>query len=181
MRLTFAAAFLPIALAACATPEPIALVGPTPPPARDRLHTPASVTDGKLQYTPEWKEFAPIMTHRRPYPTQEQAQFAFERSQWTTVRDTIIRKSGPSGMTQVYEPTTDAAAVRIFACKPGALHGGIGRTIPVRQNVVVCATDLLDNAGEAVARVPLNFYYQGGAWRVNDPEPGYVPPRWAGR
>lgn len=180
MRLLLAA-LLPIALAACATPEPVALVGPTPPPARDRLHTPDNVTSGKLQYTREWKEFAPIMTHRRPYPTQEQAQFAFERSQWTSVRDTIIRKSAYASTTQVYAPTTDTAAVRIFACKPGALHGEIGRTIPVRQNVVVCATDLLDSNGEAVARVPLNFYYQSGAWRVNDPEPGYVPPRWASR
>lgn len=180
MRLTFAA-ILPIAFAACATPEQVAIVGPTPPPAYDRLHAPANVTDGKLQYTRDWKEFAPIMTHRGAYPTQEQAQFAFERSQWTVVRDNLIRKSGPSTMTQVYAPSSDAAGVRIFACKPGALHGSIGRTIPVGKNVVVCASDLLGANGESVARIPLNFYYERGAWRVHDPEPGYVPPRWTRR
>ena len=73
------AVFAPIAafLSGCETPPPAALVAP--PPARDRLYTPAEITPGRLQYAREPDAFAPVLTDRVAYPTQEQANNAFAR------------------------------------------------------------------------------------------------------
>jgi len=134
------------------------------PPASDRLYAPNEVTSGKLQYAGDGQPFAPVMTRRHPYPTQVQANFAFERSRWT-------------GAFQL----ADGAGIfiRTFACRPGALNSATGRTIASREAVAVCATDILDGAGQVLSRVPLNFYYEGHAWRVHDPDPSYAPPRWS--
>ena len=73
------AVFAPIAavLSGCETPPPAAMVAP--PPARDRLYTPAEITPGRLQYAREPDAFAPVLTDRVAYPTQEQANNAFGR------------------------------------------------------------------------------------------------------
>lgn len=165
MRYTFPMA-LTCLLSACGV-EQNALMEPlsVAPPARDSLYAPNEVTSGKLQYARDGQPFAPVMTRRHPYPTQVQAAFAIERS-----RRNEALQLGHSN-----------ASIRIFACRPGALNGATGRTMAARQPVVVCATDVLDGAGQAMGRVPLNFYYEGHAWRVHDPDPSYTPPPWFNR
>ena len=135
-------------------------------PQSDTLYAPGEVASGGLQYAGDGQPFAPVMTRRHPYPTEIQASFAFERSRWI-------------GAFQL----ADAAgiSIRIFACRPGALNGATGRTIASREAVAVCATDVLDGAGQVLSRVPLNFYSEGQAWRVHDPEPSYALPRWSSR
>ena len=93
------AVFAPIAafLSGCETPPPAALVAP--PPARDRLYTPAEITPGRLQYAREPDAFAPVLTDRVAYPTQEQANNAFARenmaSSYPTTGPYVIRASDP--------------------------------------------------------------------------------------
>lgn len=137
-----------------------------PAPRNDTLYSPGEVTSGRLQYAGDGQAFAPVMTRRHPYPTQAQANFAFERSRWA----------------EVFQLTDGAGiSIRIFACRPGALNGATGRTVTSREVVAVCATDVTDGAGRVLSRVPLNFYYEGHAWRVHDPDPSYAPPRWSSR
>jgi hypothetical protein len=137
-----------------------------PAPRSDSLYTPGEVTSGRLQYAGDGQPFAPVMTRRHPYPTQVQAIFAFERSRWT-------------GAFQLADGA--GISIRIFACRPGALNGTTLRAIAAREAVVVCVTDVIDEAGQVLSRMPLNFYYEGQAWRVHDPDPSYVPPRWSSR
>ena len=93
------AVLAPIAafLSGCETPPPAALVAP--PPARDRLYTPAEITPGRLQYAREPDAFAPVLTDRVAYPTQEQANNAFARenmaSSYPTKGPYVIRASDP--------------------------------------------------------------------------------------
>lgn len=136
------------------------------PPQRDVLYTPREATSGKLHYADDRQPFAPVMTQRRPYPTQGQAAFAFERSTW---RETLSQ-GGDRDFT-----------IQVFACRPGALDGQTGRTMPSRGPVAACATDIVDGSGQMLSRVPLNFYYSDRAWRLHDPNPTYTPPRWATR
>ncbi len=107
------AVLAPIAafLSGCETPPPAALV--TPPPARDRLYAPAEITPGRLQYAREPDTFAPVLTDRVPYPTQEQANNAFARenmaSSYPTKGPYVIRASDPL-------PTErPAASIRLLA------------------------------------------------------------------
>ena len=154
-------------LGACGI-EQNALMEPShiPAPRSDTLYAPGEVASGRLQYAGDGQAFAPVMTRRHPYPTEIQASFAFERSRWI-------------GAFQL----ADAAgiSIRIFACRPGALNGATGRTIASREAVAVCATDILDETGQVLSRLPLNFYYEGHAWRVHDPDPSYAPSRWSNR
>ena len=121
------AVFAPIAafLSGCETPPPAALVAP--PPARDRLYTPAEITPGRLQYAREPDAFAPVLTDRVAYPTQEQANNAFARenmaSSYPTKGPYVIRASDPL-------PTERrATSLRLFACKPGVLNSVTGRIV----------------------------------------------------
>ena len=51
------------------------------PPAGDALLTPREVIPGRLEYARQPDTFAPVLTQRVAYPTQEQANYAFERFQ----------------------------------------------------------------------------------------------------
>ena len=150
------AVFAPIAafLSGCETPPPAALVAP--PPARDRLYTPAEITPGRLQYAREPDAFAPVLTDRVAYPTQEQANSAFARenmaSSYPTKGPYVIRASDPL-------PTERRAiSLRLFACKPGVLNSVTGRIVEPRGKAVHCATDFLDGQGRRLARETVNFY-----------------------
>lgn len=165
MRCVFPTALASL-LSACGV-EQNALMEPlsVAPPASDRLYAPNEVTNGKLQYARDGQPFAPVMTRRHPYPSQAQANFALERSRWN----------------EVFQRGHPDVSIRIFACRPGALNGATGRTIASGEAAAVCATDILDGAGQTMGRVPLNFYYADHAWRVHDPDPSYAPPAWSNR
>ena len=154
----------------------------TPTPATDRLLTPAAVDMAHLQYTPDYQTFAPVMTERTAYPTQTQANDAYQRSLWPTVRYATVANGEPHVITaRGADEAAYPTSIRLFACKPGGLDGITGRVSAYRAPVVVCATDFLDAAGASVSRQPLNFYYYRHAWRVQDPAPSYEPPPWSTR
>ena len=155
-------------LAGCAVqPEPLPLAAaPVTAPARDALYAPAEARAGRLAYAPDRSTFAPVLTERVPYPTQAQAQNAFLRSPWTAVRFASAAEPG------------HAASVRLFACRPGALDGQTGRMARYSGPVVLCATEFLDEAGQALWRAPINFYFHRHAWRMHDPHPPRVPAPW---
>ena len=69
-------------LGGCQLSSPAAYM--VPPPARDLLSTPAEITPGRLQYAREPDTFAPVLTERVAFPTQEQANNAFEREDMAT-------------------------------------------------------------------------------------------------
>src|SRR5208283_5783474 len=131
------AVFAPIAafLSGCETP-PAALV--LPPPARDRLYMPAEITPGRLQYAREPDTFAPVLTDRVAYPTQEQANNAFARenlaSSYPTTGPSVIRASDP------LPSERRAISLRLFACKPGALTSATGRIVEPSIRAVHCET-----------------------------------------
>jgi hypothetical protein len=170
------AVLAPIAafLSGCETSPPIALVAP--PLARDRLYTPAEITPGRLQYAREPDAFAPILTDRVAYPTQEQANNAFARenmaSSYPTKGPYVIRASDPS-------PTErPAASLRLFACKPGVLNSVMGRIVEPRGHAVHCATDFLDGQGRRLSRETVNFFYSEGAWKMLETNAPTTPAAW---
>jgi hypothetical protein len=170
------AVFAPIAafLSGCETPPPAALVAP--PPVRDRLYTPAEITPGRLQYAREPDAFAPVLTDRVAYPTQEQANSAFARenmaSFYPTAGPYVIRASDPL-------PTQRrAASLRLFACKPGVLNSVTGRIVEPRGKAVHCATDFLDGQGRRLSRETVNFCYAGGAWQMLETNAPTTPAAW---
>lgn len=149
-------------------------------PATSAYLAPEQVDRGGQEYGSGYERFPPIMTARTGYPTQNQATAALRLSRWRTVSiRTLVTKEGiktidvPAAL-----PDTVADRVRLFACRPGALDGVTGRVRTYRGPVVVCASDLIGADGAVLARVPLNFYYWQGAWRVQDPRPGYKPVPW---
>jgi len=168
----------------CATPPPPA-PEPAPPilPARDAYLKPDRVDDGKLQYTDDYATFAPFMARRTGYPTQQQAQYAFQRSQWHGMPFKTVRtRYGAKVLENVsYQPDFPTTAIRLFACSPGALDGITGRIVKSSHPLVHCATDLLGPNHERLARVPLNFYYTDKQWRLQDPNPSYRAPEWRNR
>jgi hypothetical protein len=144
-------------------------------PVTSAYLAPEQVDRGGQEYGSGYERFPPVMTARTGYPTQNQANAALRLSRWGTVPiQTIVTKEGvktidlPAAL-----PDTVAHRVRLFACRPGALDGVTGRVRTYRGPVVVCASDLIGADGAVLARVPLNFYYWQGAWRVQDPRPGY--------
>ena len=149
-------------------------------PATSAYLTPEQVDRGRQEYGSGYERFPPIMTARTGYPAQNQANAALLLSRWGTVPiRTLITKEGVKTIAAPAEPA-DALArrVRLFACRPGALDGETGRVRTYRGPVVVCASDLIGADGAILARVPLNFYYWQGAWRVQNPRPGYKPVPW---
>jgi hypothetical protein len=146
-------------------------------PARDALYTPDQVRAGRLEYAPDRSSFAPVLTERAAYPTQPQAQNAFLRSQWSAVRFPGVTK-GPVQSVRFTGPGYPAAAVRLFACRPGVLDGQTGRMVRYRGPVVLCATEFLDEGGTRLWRAPINFYFHNQAWRMHDPKPPAAPAPW---
>ncbi len=170
------AVLAPIAafLSGCETTPPAAMVAP--PPGRDRLYTPAEITPGRLQYAREPDAFAPVLTDRVAYPTQEQANTAFARenmaSSYPTKGPYVIRASDPL-------PTERrATSLRLFACKPGALNSVTGRIVEPSGHAVHCATDFLDGQGRRLSRETVNFFYSGGAWRMFETNAPTTPAAW---
>ena len=170
------AAFVPVAafLSGCETPPPAAMVAP--PPARDRLSTPAEITPGRLQYAREPDAFAPVLTDRVAYPTQEQANNAFARenmaSSYLTKGPYVVRARDP------LPAERRAASLRLFACKPGALNSVTGRIVEPAGHAVHCATDFLDGQGRRLSRQTVNFYYSEGAWRMLETNAPTTPAAW---
>ncbi len=170
------AVFAPIAafLSGCETPPPVGLVAP--PPARDRLYTPAEITPGRFQYAREPDAFAPVLSDRVAYPTQEQANNAFARenmaSSYPTKGPYVIRASDP------LPAERRAASLRLFACKPGALNSVTGRVIEPSGRTVHCATDFLDGQGRRLSRETVNFFYSEGAWRMLETNAPTMPAAW---
>ncbi len=170
------AVLAPIAafLSGCETAPPAALVAP--PPARARLYTPAEITPGRLQYAREPDAFAPVLTDRIAYPTQEQANNAFARenivSSYQTKGPYVIRASDPL-------PTERRAmSLRLFACKPGVLNSVTGRIVEGQSHADHCATDFLDGQGRWLARQTVNFYHEEGAWRMLETDAPTTPAAW---
>lgn len=166
-------------LAGCATqPEPLTpLAAMIAAPTRDALYTPNQVRSGRLEYAPDRSTFAPVLTERAAYPTQPQAQNAFLRSQWFSVRFSGVVK-GPVQPATFTGPSYPAASVRLFACRPGALDGQTGRMVRYRGPVVLCATDFLDDGGQRLWRAPINFYFHQQVWRMHEPDPPRAPASW---
>ena len=161
-------------LSGCETPPPAALVAP--PPVCDRLYTPAEITPGRLQYAREPDAFAPVLTDRVAYPTQEQANNAFDRdnmaSSYPTKGPYVIRASDP------LPAEHRAMSLRLFACKPGVLNSVTGRIVDPRGKAVHCATDFLDGQGRRLSRETVNFYYAAGAWRMLETNAPSTPAAW---
>jgi len=162
--------------AACAshTGGPVSAIPYVPP--SDAYREPASVDGRHQQYAPGYQRFPPIMTERTGYPTQEQANFALQRSRWisTPINRVAVVSASPSAVAS----DARAAGVRLFACRRGGLDGVTGHVTRYRWPIVVCSSDLLSAEGRVLARVPLNFYYWQRAWHVYDPQPSYRPAPW---
>lgn len=176
VRANHIALFAPLAvlLSACAPPAPVAYV--TPPPARDGLYTPAAITPGRLEYAREPDSFAPILTHRLAYPTQAQANNAFDRENMAAYYPTkgpyVIRADDP------LPSDRRAASVHLFACRPGVLNSVTGRIDPARAHGVHCATDFLDDQGRFLSRETVNYYYYANAWRMRETDAPTSPAPW---
>lgn len=165
-------ALLAALLSACASP-PVALV-PTPS-ARDRLYMPNEITPGRLEYARAPDSFAPVLTHRVAYPTQSQANNAFDRENWTA----HVPARGPSVIRATDPLPADrrAAGVRLFACRPRILNSVTGRIDPARLNGVHCATDFLNAQGRPLSRQTVNYFYDANAWHMRATDaPTSVPP-----
>ena len=149
-------------------------------PATSAYLAPEQVDRGGQEYGSGYERFPPVMTARTGYPTQNQANAALRLSRWGTVPiRTLVTKEGVRTIAVSADlPDALAHRVRLFACRPGALDGVTGRVQTYRGPVVVCASDLIGADGAILARVPLNFYYWQGAWRVQEPRPGYKPVPW---
>jgi hypothetical protein len=131
------------------------------PPARDRLLTPREVIPGRLAYADEPDAFAPVLANRIAYPTQAQANGAFQRSQ-------ALSESSEA----------EAVHIRLFACRPGALDDVTGRIELPHGRVVHCATDFLDARGRRLFRETVNFAYERGAWIMAVTAPPKTPAPW---
>lgn len=168
-------------VAGCAETPPPAPVAFSAPPAHDRLYRPERVEKGRLEYTPDYQTFAPVMTQRVAYPTQTQANHAFQRSQWSgqTVERIVTKEGVKYRRAEIYQSDAAVAGVRLFACKPGVINPITMRIQNSRgEHLVHCATDLLDAADRPVARLPLNFYHWRGVWNLHDPDVYLRPARW---
>ncbi|PZR88495.1 MAG: hypothetical protein DI537_23640 [Stutzerimonas stutzeri] len=177
-NLLFGFAAAAVTLAGCAS-QPVT-DAQISSPATSVYLAPEQVDRGGQEYGSGYERFPTVMTARTGYPTQNQANTALRLSRWATVpiralvtKEVIKTIDAPAAL-----PDTVADRVRLFACRPGALDGVTGRVRTYRGPVVVCASDLIGADGAVLARVPLNFYYWQGAWRVQDPRPGYKPVPW---
>jgi len=134
-------------------------------PATDPLYWPDRVQPGRLEYAPDRTTFAPILTERFPYPTQQEAN------------DAYLRLLAMAPATNRPYP----ASLWLFGCKPGAIDSQTARVTRYRAPIAHCATDFLDAGGRRVTRETVNFYYDRSAWsmQVTDPPRTLVP--WRGQ
>lgn len=168
--------FVPLAAlsSACEPPVPFAYV--SPPPARDRLFTLGQTTPGRLEYAREPDAFAAVLTHRVAYPSQDQANYAFDRENMAALYPTkgpyVIRSTDPAPFDR------RAASVHLFACRPGVVNSVTGRIDAPRAHGVHCATDFLDAQGRQLARETVNFFYYARAWRMTKTNAPTSPAPW---
>lgn len=145
-------------------------------PARDALLEPREVTPGRLEYAEQPDTFAPLLTQRRAYPTQLQANDAHRRFLTSAVRvgadPLVVGNSTPASLDRA------AVRIRLFACRPGALNDVTGRIEPPRGHEVHCATDFLDAQDRRLYRETVNFSYERGAWRMAETAPPLTPASW---
>lgn len=149
-------------LTGCA--QPSGRTAPEPPPLADSLYSPANVVPGHLEYAVDRSTFAPVLTERYSYPTQLQANFAYQRF-----------------MATAPNPHLRATSLALFGCKPGALDEQTSRVTRYRGPVVHCATDFLDANGQRAARRTVNFYYYRSAWNMQMVTPRRAAVRWRNR
>ncbi len=170
---------LSVALAGCAepvTPESVARI----PLRRDVLYTPGAPVPGRLEYSRDRDTFAPILTQRAAYPTQQEANNALARATAQpglyviTLEETVSAESAAASGADLAVP----AGVRLFACAPGALDDQTGRVTAYRGHVVHCATDFLTSGGAPLFRATVNFVYAGHAWSMRITHPPLSKARW---
>lgn len=145
-------------------------------PAGDRLLTPREVVPGRLAYADAPDAFAPVLANHVAYPTQAQANYAFQRS-WSARE----RSDGDHMTLSVgdrNDPGHGPVRIRLFACRSGALDDITGRIVTPRGRVVHCATDFLDAQGGPLFRETTNFFYEHGAWRVAETAPPKAQAPW---
>lgn len=174
-----AALLILLSVAGCANqPSPDETGMLATPPMTDALLTPRSNNPARLHYTDTFETFPPIMTEPGSYPTQAQANFAYQRSAWARVSFPVVIKGLPHE--EVAAAAQQAAmAIHLFACGRGSLNGLTGRIESFGSGPVVnCATDFLDENNQVMARRPINFYYYGRAWHMLNPHPSYRQPGW---
>ncbi|MBX9934409.1 MAG: hypothetical protein K2Y56_23325 [Methylobacterium sp.] len=165
----------------------------TAAPAEDPLYSPQGIYPGRLEYAPDRSAFAPVLTHRGYYPTQDEAQAAWLRAAnghaVTAVPPTAVlarpdgsTATGGFGFGRRTPPDTLPVAVRLFGCGPGRIDNQTGRTSdPRRPLSVLCATDFLDAAGGVMFRSPVNFVYAQRAWHIDRTNPPAQLARWFGQ
>jgi hypothetical protein len=145
------------------------------PPARDQLLAPRQVIPGRLEYAEQPDAFAPLLTQRRAYPTQIQANYAYQRYLASQGRS----MGGPFvGTRSSVAAERRADRIRLFACRPGVLNDTTGRIELPRGNQVHCATDFLDGQDRRLFRETVNFSYEHGAWRMVETAPPMTPAPW---
>jgi hypothetical protein len=134
------------------------------------------VVPGRLAYADEPDAFAPVLANRVAYPTQSQANYAFQRS-WAARE----RADGDPMTLSVSDPNDSGhgpVRVRHFACRSGALDDITGRIVAPRGRVVHCATDFLDARDRRLFRETVNFFYERGAWRMAETAPPKAQAPW---
>jgi hypothetical protein len=131
------------------------------------------VVPGRLAYADEPDAFAPVLASRVAYPTQAQANYAFQRS-WASSE----QSDGDPLALIVSDPMGSAVRVRLFACRSGALDDITGRILPARGHVVHCAADFLDAQDRRLSRETVNFFYERRAWRMAQTAPPKAQAPW---
>ena len=170
---------LGLTLAGCATnPEPY--VGAVmSPPAREALYAPEKAQPGRLEYAPDRDTFAPVLTERFTFPTQQQANNAWLRARVPPGPQGIINAS--EALSTPESSGTNVSRISIFACKPGAFDEQTTRIARYKGPVVHCATDFLNEAGQRLRRETVNFYWDRRVWRLQETDPPRTPVRWRDR
>ena len=165
-----------LAASGCAELPQSDFVAAPAPPRHDALYTPERVKPGRLEYAPDRDTFAPVLTQKFTYPTQQQANNAWLRA----------KSSGDGGIhiikgvdaLSLNQQEAAAARIAVFACKPGALDEQTGRIQRFDGPVVHCATDFIGDGGKAFRRETINFYHYQGAWHLQQTSPPTTPVHW---
>jgi hypothetical protein len=144
------------------------------PPARDRLLAPREVIPGRLAYADKPDAFAPVLVNRVAYPTQAQANYAFQGSRASSESS----EGDPLPVSIGGDATRGPVHIRLFACRSGALDDVTGRIKLPRGSVVHCATDFLDAQDRRLFSETVNFFYERGAWRMAETAPLKTQAPW---
>jgi hypothetical protein len=166
---------IPIGLAGCDGP-PTQYTLLNSPPARDPLFAPRQVIPGRLEYAQQRDAFAPLLTERRVYPTQTQANYAYRRLSGAGGR--IAGDLPVSASSNIAAAGPSTIRIRLFACRSGVLNDATGRIEVSRGNQAHCATDFLYAEERKRFRRTVNFSNGRGAWRMAETAPPMTPAPW---